>query len=103
MPDTITVSSLSELQSAYRSLSNDAGGTIKITGGVEEINLSGGGPAKVTITSANASNMTSLDNIRITDARNIDIENVLVESGSDWQVRVTDSSGISIRESAFVS
>lgn len=103
MPETITVSSLSELQSAYRSLSNDAGGTIKITGGVDEISLSGGGSAKVTITSANASKMTSLDSIRITDARNIDIENVLVESGSDWQVRVTDSSGISIRESAFVS
>ena len=100
---TITVTSASQLQDAYASLSNGSGGTITIADGakIDKIEISGGGNAHVTITSE--SDPHQISKIGVTNAKNVTIDNVYVWSDDTTQLWVSGSDGVTIRNSEFAS
>lgn len=81
---SIVVSSTSELQQAYATLSNEpGGGEILIASGADNIaiQLSGGGTEPVSISSADADNPSTITQLSVVNAENVSVSNLELNSG----------------------
>lgn len=112
---SIVVSSTSELQEAYATLSNEpGGGEILIASGAENIaiQLSGGGSEPVSISSADADNPSTITQLSVVNAENVSISNLELNSGdlgrgldtydpAEYDLFVSGSSNISVDNMTF--
>lgn len=109
---SIFVSSASELEDAYNTLSSANGGTIYVTDDFPNkdiIDLSRGGDEPVHITSANPENPTEVGRILLNQVENVKFSNFVVDSTGltfpEWQgdVDVDNSTNVTFDEITFKS